>query len=367
MPEDEPVPATPGPPPPAAPTTYVILSHGRIPQLLRLLRTLRAGSPHAHLVVHHDGHVVPLDPAEARAAGADHVVVAPGPIAWGDMTVVDAVIRSLRWVHEHLDDGWVVLLSGQDYPVRPLADLEQRLATGPADAYIRHDRVGTDREIGRWTADTMARRYFFHYRPVPGGAAMGSLLARLSARVKQPPPDPASGAADAPGPSGPAPAGSAPAPNPGLLRRLRSVPVHLVVLPRGLGLRVGWRARDTPFGPGYPCWKGAMWAMLSARAVETVLTEVDRRPDLLDHYRQTMIPDESVLATILANAPGLRLDGEPLRYTVWSGGSPHPRTLTAGDLPAIEASGAFLARKFDAEQHPEVLDVLDGRLGSRPT
>lgn len=342
-------------------TVYLVLSHGRIPQLLRLLRTVRAGSPHATVVVHHDGHAEPLDEAAARAAGADHLIEARRPVRWGELSLVDALLRSLRWIDANVDYDWVVQLSGQDYPTRPLRDLEAHLAAGDAGAYVRHERVGSELDVGILATDGMVRRYFFGYRRLPGGAVVSRLVERRRDRRRTLAPV----APTAHRSAGPSP-GAAPGWFGGWWRRflgaLDRVPAHVTVLPRGLGVKVGWRIRSTPFTADYPCWKGSFWATLSRPTVAEVLHQLDERTELLDQYRHTVIPEESVLPTVLANSPNVRLSGEPLRFVSWVAGAAHPCTLGIGDLPAIDASNAFLARKFDQTLDADVLDELDRRL-----
>lgn len=350
----------------SAAMVYLVLSHSRIPQLLRLICTLRSGSPQATVVVHHDGRVEPLDTALALEAGADHVIGAPEPVWWGDLSMVEALLRSLRWIDENVDYDWVVQLSGQDYPGRPLRDLERHLALGSAEGYVRHERVGSERDVGVLPADSMVRRYFFRYRHLPGGRVVSRLVERAQghrqARAVSPAPFPGPTAAGGAGVQPGGRTGSAGMPWRRFLDALRRVPLHITVLPRGLGTTVGWRVRSTPFVADYPCWKGSFWTTLSRPAVREVLAVIDGRLELLAHYRQTMGPEESVLPTVLANSPNVRLSAEPLRFVSWIDGSAHPRTLGIEDLSAIEASNAFVARKFDETVDAEILDALDRRL-----
>jgi len=46
---------------------------------------------------------------------------------------------------------------------------------------------------------------------------------------------------------------------------------------------------------------------------------------------------------------------------VKDGGAAHPETLTIEDLDAIQASGAFFARKVDLGASAELLDRLDSQ------
>jgi hypothetical protein len=109
---------------------YLVLSYVHPALVERLVATLRAGSPDAVIAVHHDD----------RRCALGHVdALPPAPIEWGHGTQLAAVLRCLRWVHERADFDWLVLLSGQDYPVRPIPRIEAELTAAPVDAFIRHD------------------------------------------------------------------------------------------------------------------------------------------------------------------------------------------------------------------------------------
>lgn len=86
-------------------------------------------------------------------------------------------------------------------------------------------------------------------------------------------------------------------------------------------------------------------------------------PGLLDHYRHVLHPNESFAHTILHAQPGLKLSGDPRRYSSWAPGSPHPATLGLTDLDAIIASGADFARKLDDRADSRLFDALDRSAG----
>ena len=101
-----------------------------------------------------------------------------------------------------------------------------------------------------------------------------------------------------------------------------------------------------------PVRRGGDWLTLSRRAVEVVTGG-----ELVNHYRRTVLPTESLPHTAL-HAAGLPLSGDTRRYTrVGARRARIPRCSARDDLDAILASGADFARKF-APDDP-VLDELD--------
>jgi hypothetical protein len=278
---------------------YLILSYTHPALVERLVGTLRAGSPGAVIAVHHDDRRCALGEVDALR------IEPPSRIEWGHGSQLAAVLRCLRWVRERADFDWLVLLSGQDYPVRPIPQIEAELTAAPVDAFIRHAPVAPVR-LRRGGVDEFARRYGYRWRPVSS-----TRLARLDPLVQ--------------------------------VRRLPS------------GTYAGFPAR-LPL----PVFHGSDWFTLSRRAVETVLAAP---PAVVDHFLHTIIPTEAFVHTVLANSP-LRLANDHRRYAVFEPPSaPSPRVFGVADVDEVLASGADFARKFD---DLAVLDEIDRRLTSAP-
>jgi hypothetical protein len=100
--------------------------------------------------------------------------------------------------------------------------------------------------------------------------------------------------------------------------------------------------------------------MLSRRCISAVDAFARERPDVLRHYRRTLIPTESFVQTVLANDPSLRLSGDMRRFMRWDPPpASRPRVLRGADVEPMLASGADFARKFDESVDAAVLDELD--------
>lgn len=76
-----------------------------------------------------------------------------------------------------------------------------------------------------------------------------------------------------------------------------------------------------------------------------------------------MFSEESYFQTILANAENLKLNNNSWRYTDWALDGAHPKTLLLEDMPALVASVAHFARKFDTDTDVRILDELDALVG----
>jgi hypothetical protein len=269
---------------------YLVFSY--VGPVERLVATLRDGSPDAVIAVHHDPRVRPLGEVDA-------IRIAPCPVRWGHGSQLLAVLHALLAVRERAE--WFVLLSGQDYPVRPLAQIEAGLRG--ADAFVQATPV-KPLTWRRGEADEFARRYRMRWRPVD------DRVAQVAARA-----DPLA---------------------------------HVRTLPGGtyLGLRAT---------PPLPPFHGSDWCTLSRRAVDAVLAAPAA---VLDHFLHTIVPTEAFMQTVLANST-LTLHPDNRRHVRFAPSSPNPRVLTRDDVDAALASGADFARKFD---DPAVLDEIDRRL-----
>lgn len=139
---------------PASPVVYLILTHHLPEQVHRLVRVLVDESPRSFVVVHHDFSKGDLPPF---ASPRVHVIANHVVTGRGDMTAVRATLRGIDWIDEHLDYGWIVLLSGQDYPIMPLVQVEEALAASPHEAYIK---VATTAEAARLVQERYLRRWY---------------------------------------------------------------------------------------------------------------------------------------------------------------------------------------------------------------
>lgn len=311
----------------------LVLNHRAPPQLLRLLATLRRQLPDAPIVVHHDKFRVSFDASALEPIGNTHFLTSEKPIMWGDFSLVEAVWRSIMWMIENVEFDWVIQLSAQDYPIKSLATLGDYLAGTDADVLLRAVPIS---ELSK-AADRRdkRRRYLYQYPPVTTGWQRDQPYGRLRCGLRQS--------------SGP------------FVDVLNNIQPYFKVFrfPDGPN-RIGRRARSTPFTDKEPCMFGSNWFSLSYRGAEFLMTSARDRQNHVNYYRQTIMPGESATATLICNAPGLRVEQHDLHYTRWT----HPRTghpdvFGTEDLAELLAVSEYFARKFDIAKDAEILDKLD--------
>jgi hypothetical protein len=286
---------------------YIVLSHRGPGQVLRLVRVLGEG-PAARVLVRHDPRGAPLPAADLAAAGGE-AIEDEFVSEWGGWSQLELILACLREAAARHDPDWTLVLSGQDYPLRPLAEVEADLAASGTDG-----RLGAVREV-----ETS--------RP-PAGEDEFFLRCRYRHYTR-------------------------PRKMPDLPRSLRPL-AYARELPPLAGVR---RLASPPL----PFFASADWLTLGRRALAAVLAGADD-DRLMRHFRRVAVPSESFFASVLLNDGALTIERDHRRFAPFSrAGAPHPDTLTVADLERMLASGADFARKFDVAVDSRVLDLLDER------
>lgn len=305
---------------------YLILSHNKPDQLLRLIRTLRVGSPESAILLHHDAKSALPDMAVLNEIGGVYLVEPRVSVQWGDASQVDALLVCITYAIQNIDFSWLSVISGQDYPVRPLTDIEADLRHTPYDAFVKATPVATG---------PYRTRYYLQFRPLPRFRYAYRLPRKVLAAMAW-------------------------------LRRQFNQRQTLLKIEggyRGLPTVLGIRSLKHPFSENFACYKGSDWFTLSHPVALSLIEFGNQHPETLKYYRQTFMPSESYFQTVLWNSKNLNICDDNRRYILWEESRlAHPKTLTVEDLDAMTRSGKDFGRKFDAAVDSTVLDELDRRL-----
>jgi hypothetical protein len=301
---------------------YYVQTHRDPEQIYRLVRSLRRGSPGSAILVLHDFGASDLDWTPLGDLDDVHLIRAAyrqvrGTWSGQAQPLLDAIAHLER---AGIDYDWLVTLTGQDYPVMPLAAFEGRLRGSGSDGFLRFwdvDAAGTP-----WPRHKGRRRYWYQYRRLPPRWDRFLPLAKRLSRL-------------VPG-------------------------VHLSL---DYGPNLGLRALRTPWRGGFRCYGGWTWVSLRREAARFLLQYLDAHPGLAAFYRRTMSPEESVVPTVLVNAARFRLENDDLRFIDYQRAvRGAPRTLSAEDLPALASGRYAFARKFEWSGCRELLDTIDVEL-----
>lgn len=314
---------------------YVILCHRDAPQVLRLARTIRAMSPDAPILIRHDQPAGFLNLEDAQAAGAD-LLISPIKCRWGRWSLVQATLEALRWVRDHRDPDWTVVISGQDYPLRPLAQWESELLEGSHDAVMASEPLATGPfRLRPHGSEGLKMRYTHRWYWLPH---LG-LVSRLPRKLRR-----------------------------GMstlwYQLLYPLQAFIVLneLPRKGEWVLGFRRRRVPWTRERPVYKGSQWMALSRRAVAACLDGTEA--EALQHYfATTIVPDEAYFQTVLENRRDIGVRRSVVSWVSWQDEeTPHPAAMTASDIDAAVRAGTPFGRKFDESAAPGLRDEVDRAL-----
>jgi hypothetical protein len=294
---------------------FLILAHDDAAHLSRLISRI---APHrwAKPFVHLDAKAN-LD--DFKSSDALFLKDNRVSVNWCGFTMVDATLRLMR---EALSSDFCpnrfILLSGSDYPIKPMADFKDALSSDTQ--WIQIDRELN--EFGRTHFDRCANRMYLGDHKLLHDRARLAFVPQAVRNVER------------------------------VLRR---------GFPQKLRLFYG------------PSW----WA-LTREAVQHVISAAESNPQLVGWFRKTRSPDEMFFQTLLkssAFAQAIRFDAtrqnessfgwkqQCLHHVDWENPNPiSPRVMLAEDFDSLATSGAFFARKFSSTRSEEALDMIDKQL-----
>jgi hypothetical protein len=309
---------------------FLLQTYRNLPQIARLVRTIKRSSPHASVIISHNPEEFRIGDEVFADLGDVHVRYTQ-KMARGDDSLLREYLGCLGWALERqLPFDWVVNMTSQCYPARPLGEFEQMLSANSYDGYMGWYDAFTPSPNNPWGPRESAIRYNYQYRW------------RLTTRELKP-----------------------------RLRKAISIPRRLfnniqpfVKVETSYGFQVGLRGKP-PFGEQMRLYGGSFFKTLSRRAAHYLYDYGVRNPQVLEYFRNTLLPEESYPQTVLLNS-GLGFSNNNLYYVKWDGGKlGRPVDLRMGDFDAIVAQQAFFARKFSAAIDAQVIDRLDERIFGR--
>lgn len=301
---------------------HLIMTHRDPPQIARLVRAILSTSTNSWVLLLHDRKGCRLEDEPWLQDPRIVFLRSSVDVSRAEFSMVESFLLGLEYL---MKCGraweWIVYLSGQDYPVRPVSMTEADLEQSEFDAYLSLWQVGGREDP--WRPQQGRIRYHYRYRKLPAG--MRPILRAL--------------------------------------KWTHSLQSWFRVFTT-YGAHVGFRSRDIPFGPQLRLFGGSQWGYLRRSAVKYLLEFCRERADVVNHYRATISPDESLVVTVLGNASGLKVSFKNRRFAEFPRNSPagHPRIVTVEDYPELCSGRYDFARKFDPAVDSRILDLLDARI-----
>jgi hypothetical protein len=291
---------------------FAILSHRQPAQLLRLVRKLSAMFDNPPISIHHDFSQCML---ERNNFEQKIQFITPSiQTKWGHWSVSEAAVATIQHLNEREDSPeWIVLLSGNDYPIQNADEIKIFYENTSYDAFVSSKKL---------TGATLSTRREFYW----------------FARYHWPE-----------------------ITYPSFFHLLKSIKKAKMIREPIL-LKEKWAQKFlTPFGHDYPCYGGSFWFSVNRKAAKNITDAMHRNKKLCKYYERVLIPEESFFVTVLNNAKDLRVYNFNYRFTDWAKNiGAHPKQLTIDDLPALKRAREHFARKIYMETDSDLLDALDG-------
>lgn len=304
---------------------YLIQTYKNPEQIYRLVCLIKKQAPNSQVIVSHDFSNCNLDVAALQ--NFPKVQVFPGQGGRGDFATVQRYLDAVEWLlSNNVDFDWLVNITGQDYPIQPLSQIENFLTETSYDGFIEYFNVFS--KESHWNIREGCSRYLYKYK---------QLVLDLPEWQKE------------------------------LLKPLKIINYiqPFFRLNFSYGITFGVR-NPAPFNENFICYGGAFYCTLSKKCIQYLHEFAKANPEVVDYYRSVSIPEESLIQTVLVNSGLFRLCDDSKRYFDFSTTrNGRPQTLTTNDYPALVESNAHFARKFDLSEGSKILDLLDSRILQR--
>jgi hypothetical protein len=253
---------------------------------------------------------------------------------WGGFGIVEATIEGIRQIlKENSNVTHITLLSGSDYPIKPINDYNKFLNSNINKSFLRywkyfpfemtdynkieiHGQQSFDFQklrITKYYFDAFGTRYSVPPNDSEGYFEFDRKLLKLKHYIKFK-----------------------------FKGFTNSYVKELFQLTKSLQLNY---PRIIPLRTIYGA---SQWWTLTKDHCEYIVNFHDNNPIIHNFFRHIMLPDETYIQSILLNSNySKEVINNNLRYIIFPEEISHPKILTDVDFEDINNSNAFFARKFD--------------------
>lgn len=302
---------------------YIILAHRYPKQLRRLIQKLT--TPEAFFYVHIDKNTsIDLFAKELADLPNISFVGDRKQGIWGDIGIVNATVNALKQIVRDKKDGYCVLLSGQDYPIKSNDDIKFYFASNLGNEFIdivplptKH--LSIDR-IEKYKFNLSSRKEDF--------IQIGSILEAdffTKETLKK------------------------------IYRLIRVGRYDFI-------LKVLKRRKYPNYIKPYG---GSQWWALTTQTAEKIIQFVDEYPDFVKYHTYSLIPDEMFFQSIIMYLieENNKIKIMPfLTYVNWEKKNCDlPVTFSTADFEELISQSDYklFARKFDSNISEVILDKID--------
>ena len=227
---------------------------------------------------------------------------------WGDIGHVNATLKGIKVLFEKkIDFDYVVLLTGQDYPIKTNDQIQDFFQNHDGKSFIEFFPLDFDSE---------------DHKPISGSL--------WSARLER-------------------------------WHIVLFGQLHPILPNRYIPLPIRHR-----FPNGFKPFVGSSYWCLHRQCIEYIYSFIEHNWKFVNFFKFTSVSDEVFFQTILLNSRLVDcLVNDSLRFIKWTGKdwSGKPDILGSSDFEKMVLSSKLFARKFDYTKDKEILDKLDKLTG----
>lgn len=281
--------------------TYLILAHNHPEQLERMIEVLN--HKNAEFIIHVDKKSDIKEFLTSKLLTFKNVVFLKKrlPVYWGGYNMVAATLNLMKAALRHNKKGYLILLSGHDFPIKPAEHIYDLLSFNYGNEYVEYFSLPSNEWSMNGGIDRIAYYWFLDKLGVDESMDLFSLQKNASKTRR-------------------------------------------------------YFQNFTPYG-------GSQWWTLTCECADYILRFINRNTLYKQYYELTFIPDEMFFHSIILNSPFKEnVQNDNLRYIDWKTGPETPRILTSDDLNTLFGSDKLWARKFDINRDSLLLDQIEEKL-----
>ena len=229
------------------------------------------------------------------------------PVHWGGFSVLEAELFLLREAYKEVRADYYHVISGQDYPIKPLSAFLNYFENNRATEFIEYKAYS----INNWKDPFFDRcRYYYfadevNWQSQVGKRFMGELL----------------------------------------------------------NLQSRYNINRAPFKEFNIIYKGSQWLSLTRYSTEHIIEYTKNSPSFLQRLQLTFAPEEIYIQTVLLNAIHVNVRNDNLRFIRWFGeNGNNPSNLGIEHFDIIQESNAFFARKMAYPYCKALIQAIDKQI-----
>ncbi|MBE9212351.1 N-acetylglucosaminyltransferase [Plectonema cf. radiosum LEGE 06105] len=304
---------------------YLIQTYKNPEQIYRLVKLIANSTSNSFILISHNFNSCSLNTSLFKEL--KNVAVIPNNgVMMGSFAILQGFFDAIDWLlNKKIKFDWLINLSGQDYPTQPLNKFENFLENTKYDAFIEYFDVLSKQSP--WNKRTVNERYLYNYKHFQ------QYLSPWQRLMLKP------------------------------IKHILNNCQPLIRLDNSYGVAVGIKSFHHLFDNNFTCYGGSYFATFSRQCAIYLYFFVKENPSVVNYYKKTFIPEESLIQTILVNSKKFNLYNNNYRYTNFiNSRHGHPRILSSEDYSAITKDNIYFARKFDMTVDSVILDKLDRRI-----